>query len=147
MLSPPLAKVTAATLYAWGEMKLLNQESCAGVSSFSASFSSSEFTKRLMPIAMGTNPNNPIQGRGNNKLPKKLGRLAPTRAAKPRYCPATMWRLRKMALTWEKNNIRIKMSSRLVAVKAVKPVEIAVISPFMSVDDLNSVLPKVRAFG
>lgn len=36
------------------------------------------------------------------------------------------------------------MSSRLVAMKAVKPVEIAVISPFMSVDALNSVVPKVR---
>src|SRR5438477_3547196 len=48
---------------------------------------------------------------------KKPIRLMATRALKPRYCPATICALRKPRLVCEKNSVRTKMSSMLVAAK------------------------------
>jgi len=39
---------------------------------------------------------------------------------------------RKTALTWEKNSSKMTISSKFVAVKAVIPVEIAVMNGFIS---------------
>ncbi len=128
-LSPPLAKVTPATANVC-LLKILEKRNSrrGGFPSRSirgGSTSSIPRTSLLTPIAKGRKPRRPIHEVGIMKLPKKPSRLTATRAAKPRYWPATMCPGRRATPICEKKKIKMNRSSILVAAKVTTPVMIA----------------------